>query len=152
VEQHEAEIVPVGCVRVRVGGSFCIESAHEHHPAVEKKIARLREQFGSDFHGQFTHAFHHKNGEDFMLTIHTEITIEMGDFSEHPITLWVVSYGPPSKKQLKKDLPAVLNVLRRSCANQGWLMESEHDDTYRNENPNVFSQGFLWPQDDEDKA
>lgn len=87
-----------------------------------------------------------------MLTVHTEITIEVGDFSDPPITLWLVSYGPATAQNVPQDLPKVLTVLRRACAKQGWLLECEHDDSYRNRNPNLFSQGFLWPDGDDLEA
>ncbi len=65
-----------------------------------------------------------------MITIHNELTIEPGDFSRPPVTLWLVGYGAPDEESLHPDWPIILAYLRRVCALQGWLLECG-DDPYQ---------------------
>lgn len=62
-----------------------------------------------------------------MITIHEEITIDLGDSAEEIITLWLVTHGtwPESDIADRRDL--FLDALRRLCVRQGWLIECQRE-------------------------
>lgn len=84
-----------------------------------------------------------------MINIHQEVTIDVGDPQEQTLTLWLVSYGSPADDRTKDIWPAVVELLRRACAHQGWLLECG-DDPYREKSLAVFAEGFSWPVDPPD--
>lgn len=84
-----------------------------------------------------------------MITIHNEVTIDVGAMDDHPITLWLVSYGPQPDMQTKDYWPLVVEALGSFCARQGWLLECG-DDPYRDKSLAIFAEGFAWPPDDVD--
>lgn len=87
-----------------------------------------------------------------MITIHKEITIDLGTADEACLTFWGVSYGPPPNANRDADTgadmpdywPVVLEALRRFCAHQGWLLECG-DDPYQERSLALFGEGFFWP-------
>lgn len=79
-----------------------------------------------------------------MITIHNEVTIDVGTMDDHPITLWLVSYGPRPDAEETDYWPLVVEALRSFCARQGWLLETG-DDPYREKSLAVFAGGFGWP-------
>lgn len=81
-----------------------------------------------------------------MISIHQEVTIDLGTMDEQSITLWLVSYGSRSKKAERVYWPMVAEALRSFCARQGWLLECG-DDPHREKSLPLFSQGFFWPPD-----
>ncbi len=85
-----------------------------------------------------------------MITIHNEVTIDVGTMERPPITLWLVSYGSQPKTDEPDYWPKVVEALRSFCANQGWLLECG-DDPYHEKSLPLFTQGFFWPPDGDDE-
>ena len=79
-----------------------------------------------------------------MITIHNEVTIDVGAMDDYPITLWLVSYGPRPDPQTVDYWPLVVDALRHFCARQGWLLECG-DDPYQEKSLAIFAEGFAWP-------
>jgi len=84
-----------------------------------------------------------------MITIHNEVTIDVGTMDDHPITLWLVSYGSQPGSQTVDYWPQVVEALRSFCARQGWLLECG-DDPYSERSLAIFAGGFGWPPDHAD--
>jgi len=86
-----------------------------------------------------------------MITIHNEVTIELGDVHEQTLTLWLVTYGTPQDINERPDYwPMFVEALSHFCARKGWLMETG-EDPYREKSLSVFAEGFSWPPDEEDE-
>lgn len=83
-----------------------------------------------------------------MITIHDELTIEPGDFSGAPITLWLVDYEGRKRAELHPEWPRILAYLKRVCALQGWLLECG-DDPYRERSLGNLVPGFGRYRDDD---
>lgn len=79
-----------------------------------------------------------------MITIHNEITIDVGAMDDQPITLWLVSYGNKPGSAVRRYWPRILNVLRHALAEEGYLLEAG-DDPYHEDSLAVFAQGFSSP-------
>lgn len=87
-----------------------------------------------------------------MINIHQEVTIDVDGSPEHTLTLWLVSYGSPLEDKTRRVWPAVLELLRRACADKGWLLECGGD-PYREKSLAIFADGFAWPSEgSEDEA
>lgn len=84
-----------------------------------------------------------------MITIHNEVTISLSDPQQQDMTLWLVSYGTPAHAKMLADWHGVIEVLRRYCAQRGWLLETG-DDPYQEKSLAVFDGGFSWPPDDDE--
>lgn len=79
-----------------------------------------------------------------MITIHNEVTIDVGVLHEQTITLWLVSYGLPEEMDGPDYWPQVVEALRYFCAQQGWLLECGSD-PYDEMSFDVFAPGFSLP-------
>ncbi len=86
-----------------------------------------------------------------MITIHNEVSIELGDPQEQTLTLWLVSYGSPRDTGKQPDYwPMFVEALSHFCARRGWLLETG-DDPYRDKSLAVFAEGFSWPPEQSDE-
>jgi hypothetical protein len=81
-----------------------------------------------------------------MINIHQEVTIDVDGSRDHTLTLWLVSYGSPRDDKTMDMWPAVVELLRRVCAKQGWLLECGGD-PYSEKSLALFAEGFAWPDD-----
>ncbi len=81
-----------------------------------------------------------------MINIHQEVTIDLAGDRDHTLTLWLVSYGSPKEDPTPVIWPAVAELLRRACAQQGWLLECG-DDPHNEKSLATFAEGFPWPTD-----
>ena len=66
------------------------------------------------------------------INILNEFTVRMKEgFDQATMTLWLVAYGKPDRDTPSHDYTSFLRALALFCKSEGWLLESEDDEIWK---------------------